>query len=379
MKIAYVTSYDAKDVRNWSGLGYFIGKMLEESGHEVDYIGNLNFKNKYFFKSKKLLHKFVGKNYLWERQYSIAKHFAKQISRRISPETDIIFCPGTLPIAFLNSDKPKVCYTDALFAGMIDYYPSFCNLTTKVIKTGNEIEQMALGNCDLALFSSTWAAETALKYYKVEKQKIQIVPFGANITAQRHRNLIEQLIRSRHKSKCILLFMGVDWERKGGDKAVKVAQTLNQIGIETELRLLGVKNLEGKKFPPFVVDYGFISKSSDEGKALIENIMQQSHFLILPTIADCTPVVFSEACSFGLPVLTTNTGGITSIIENHVNGFMFDIQADASEYAQFVVQILSNEYTYRALCLSSFDTYVQRLNWHSAGKSITNHLHKLVR
>jgi len=35
LKIAYVTTYDAKDVRNWSGSGYFIWQSLVQSGIEV--------------------------------------------------------------------------------------------------------------------------------------------------------------------------------------------------------------------------------------------------------------------------------------------------------------------------------------------------------
>ena len=32
MRIAFVTSYDSTDVGNWSGLGYYMAKSLEQAG-----------------------------------------------------------------------------------------------------------------------------------------------------------------------------------------------------------------------------------------------------------------------------------------------------------------------------------------------------------
>jgi len=36
LRLAYITEYDADDVHNWSGLGYFIARALEQQGFHVD-------------------------------------------------------------------------------------------------------------------------------------------------------------------------------------------------------------------------------------------------------------------------------------------------------------------------------------------------------
>jgi hypothetical protein len=41
MKIAYVTTYDSKNIRNWSGLGYYIGKTLKEQFNDITCVANL--------------------------------------------------------------------------------------------------------------------------------------------------------------------------------------------------------------------------------------------------------------------------------------------------------------------------------------------------
>ena len=44
LKIAYITTYDATDVNNWSGLGYYIAKTLEKHVGDIEYVGNLNYR-----------------------------------------------------------------------------------------------------------------------------------------------------------------------------------------------------------------------------------------------------------------------------------------------------------------------------------------------
>ncbi|HEV2830778.1 MAG TPA: hypothetical protein VGW31_02250, partial [Hanamia sp.] len=41
MKVLFVTTYDACDIRNWSGIPYYLGKAFLDAGIEVEFIGNL--------------------------------------------------------------------------------------------------------------------------------------------------------------------------------------------------------------------------------------------------------------------------------------------------------------------------------------------------
>lgn len=90
----------------------------------------------------------------------------------------------------------------------------------------------------------------------------------------------------------------MEWERKGGEVALRVAELLNKRGLETELHIVG--NYLKRSMPNFVHRHGFISKNSKQGRDHLDQIFSESHFLILPTMADCIPVVLAEASSFGL-------------------------------------------------------------------------------
>ncbi|MFB8791754.1 MAG: hypothetical protein U7123_23650 [Potamolinea sp.] len=272
MRIAYVTNYNAQDIRNWSGSGYYIARSLEKQSISVEYIGSLKEKFGLPLKAKQYLYNYLLKNlphqrYLRDRDPIILKHYAQQISGKLSNiNPDIVFSPGTVPLAYLECKQPIVFWTDCTFSGMIDFYPEFSNLSQETIRNGNTVESLALNKCSLAIFSSDWAAQTAINDYQVSPEKVKVVPFGANIECDRNDSDIRTIVDSRPTNKCQLLFLGVNWYRKGGDIALKVAKELNKIGLDTELTIVGCLPEVDEPLPKFVKYMGFISKSTQEGQ-----------------------------------------------------------------------------------------------------------------
>jgi glycosyltransferase involved in cell wall biosynthesis len=235
-----------------------------------------------------------------------------------------------------------------------------------------------LDRCSLAIYSSEWAAQTAMNYYKVDKSKVKVVPYGANIECHRDYDEIKKIINYRTSNKCKLLFLGVDWLRKGGDIAFKVAKELNKSGLETELTYVGCQPIIEEPLPEFVETPGFISKSTKEGMDKLNSLLNESHFLILPSRADCTPMVLNEANSFGLPCLTTNVGGMPTIIRDGLNGKMFSKDANISEYCTYISYLFSNYDQYKELAISSFNEYMTRLNWSVSGAKVKKLLMEIV-
>lgn len=378
MRISYVTTYDALDIHNWSGLGYSIAKMLKEQNADIDYIGNLKTQVNFLLKVKRRAYlNFSHKTFDIRREPFIAKQYAEQVQTKMNSNTDIVFSPGSVPIALLNSNKPKVFYTDATFAGMLGFYDSFSNLCSETIKHGNYLEKRALETSKLVIYSSDWAAKTAIDNYHVSPDKIKVVPFGANIDCKRNLNDIKDIVNNRSINTLNLLFIGVDWIRKGGDLAVNITKKLNDLGIKTTLHIVGIGRLPFENIPGFIVNHGYISKSSQEGTYKIEQLFINSHFLLLPSKADCTPVVYSEANSYGLPCISSDVGGIPTIIRDDINGKKISLKSDLTEWSNYISGIFSDKAKYNALCLSSFGEYENRLNWNVAGKTIMNFMKEM--
>lgn len=380
MKVAYVTEYNAGDISKWSGTGYYITKSLEAQGLSIDCVGPLAEKYSLFFKGKQFFYRYlIGKRYWRDREPLILKHYAQQVASKLSRlNPDLILSPGTVPIAHLECKQPVVFWTDATFAGLIDFYSRYSNLCQETIENGNKMEKLALDKCKLAIYSSDWAAKTAIENYQIEPSKVKVVPFGANIECTQDIGEIRTLVDSRPSNQCNLLFLGVEWYRKGGDIALQVAEELNKQGLPTKLTVVGCKPITEQPLPNFVMPLGFVSKTTEEGLQKIKKLLSESHFLILPSMADCTPIVFCEANSFGVPCLTTNVGGIPTLIKDDVNGKIFAKEADIADYCTYISNLFSNYSQYKRLALSSFNEYQSRLNWSVAGQTVKKLLKELA-
>lgn len=252
--------------------------------------------------------------------------------------------------------------------------PDYRNLCGETIRKGNAATQMALSKCRLALYSSEWAADTALKNYEVDAQKVQVVPFGANIACTRTFDDIRRIVENKDLDTCRLLFVGTNWSNKGGDFAISVADQLNRRGIKTEQHIVGCD--PKVEMPAFVKQHGFISKRTEEGRMFIDQLMTESHFLILPSRAECYGIVFAEASSFGLPSLATRVGGIQTAVRDGKNGQTFPLNAGPDKYCEYIERFMASREDYKELALASFREYSERLNWDSAGEKVRNLIHQ---
>lgn len=378
MKLAYVTNYDSRSLKGsneWSGTGYYIAQSLKNQSISLEYIGPLKdrFMGRFLRKYKRLYHKLFNQRYLKNPAPYILKNYAEQIADKlIKTNADLIFSASANPIAYLDCKQPIVFWADASFASLLDFYPDYSNLCQETIRDWHYVEQLAHEKCQLAIYSSDWAAQTAINYYGVNEAKVKVVPFGANIESEYSLYEVKDLIESRPSELCKLLFLGVEWYRKGGDVALKVATELNKVGLNTELTVVGCQPITEDPLPSFVKPLGFISKSTDQGKARISQLIAESHFLFLPSLADCTPIVLCEANALGVPCLTTNIGGIPTIVKDNLNGKTFDVTANPLEYSNYISNLFTNYSSYIELALSSFNEYQSRLNWNAAGKAVKN-------
>ena len=383
MKAAYVTQYDAQDIRSWSGTGYNLARSLQESGLELNFIGPLKNTVNPWNVARYVLHtKLRGKNDHPQRDPGFLRNYARQAEALLArSDADVIVAPGGLPLSYLKTELPIVLWTDCTFANLINYYPAFSDLSDRSIRNGHDCERRALHNCDLLLFSSRWAADSAISDYGVDPARVHVVPLGSNMPDSRSKVDVDRLVSARvtRLSQRITLFTsGVSWHRKGIDIAVEVLKSLNERGIEAELIVAGCHPPPGTTLPDNVRLLGFIPKDSQQGLEQLIEIYSSAHFFLLATRADCTPMVLAEAGSFGLPCLAADTGGIASMVQDGVNGWIFNPSRNASEWADRIIEVISLPDDYAKLCRSSYEHYRKNLTWARAGEKAFTLIRGLV-
>jgi glycosyltransferase involved in cell wall biosynthesis len=372
MKLAYTTTFDAGDVSNWSGTPFHMSQSFENKGMQVDYIGSLSrrlepgFKIKQFWKSMA-----CGQRESPRFNITAAKHYSDQVSQKLKTlSVDAVVSPLLNPIAYIETKVPTVLWTDALYSSLVGFYPDYCRHSTTSIKQGNIIAAECLNRCTLAIFSSDWAARTALEIYGISKDKVKVVPFGANMQCQHTSDDIRAMLKTRSRETIKLLFLGKHWDRKGGDIVFKVAKALHAAGQSVHVDFVGCFPPKEVEIPSYIQCHGFISKRTPEGVARITRLLSESHFLFVPSRAEAFGIVFCEANAYGLPCLSSYVGGISTVVKDHVNGMTFGLDAMADVYCDYIMDLMQNYSRYEELALSSFNEFQTRLNWGVATNTV---------
>jgi len=324
-------------------------------------------KLRHYFHPQKTALKLGSQDYIVE--YT---KFAYQVQKQLlKTPCDVIVAPvASEELSFFYSNKPIIYLSDVTFSLYKKYYP--LALDSEEIDWKENQEKAAILKSQKVIYSSEWAANSAIDDYQADAEKVEVVPFGANLDDP---PLAEDVIGKKLSSPCRLLFVGKDWQRKGGTIAFDTLVALLGMGVEAELLVVGtIPPIQHEKLT--VIPY--LNKNLPQQRQQLNQLFLDSHFFIFPTRAECSPIVICEANAFGLPVLTTEVGGIPTIVKNGNNGYMLSRSASGEEYADLIAQTISDPSTYQQLVHSSRREYDQRLNWDKWGERIYQIITKIV-
>jgi glycosyltransferase involved in cell wall biosynthesis len=373
LKIGFVSVEDANDVIPWSGTPYHLLNALRRQDVSIEVFSPLRRDFRFALAPIKIAAQLSRREIEVNRFPLALRSFARQLKQKMrqSP-VDVILSTSSIPITSLQCAEPVIFYTDAIFHTMPGYYGGMWDrLTPGSVRRGIWQEEKALERCTIGVYSSKWAAEGAMRHTRPDK--IRVVPFGPNMPVKHDLGTIREWVAERSlrmQSECRLLFIGADWERKGGAIALETARLLNEMGVNAKLTIAGSQPAES--VPEYVELLGFIDKRSSEGRKQLEELYRRAHFFILPTRAEASAIVFCEASAFGLPTITFKTGGSGDYVHEGKSGFCLPLDSKPDLFARKLKGVLDDKKYYAELCLSAFQEYVTRLNWDSASGALVN-------
>lgn len=360
-KIGYLVHDNPHDVKSFSGTGFYMFNALcKNKNAAVHLLGEKYLKKQSIINqvSKVLRKLFCFSSKLREKVDLIEQYFfLEAIKKELKENTfDFIVAPVCSHLIAEIAKHPKIpailFITDATPSFLKDFYQ--WDIPDNAFVT----EKTAIKNATYVIYSSDYMRRLAsTEYSECDKEKFLTIPFGLNMNA-----VPDTIPTKTYTDKLNLLFVGRDWERKGGEKVLSALQILVNWGYDVQLTIIGANPEQARNVCNIrIIEY--VNKSSESDQAMYFEILSKAHFLLLPTKADCTPMVIAEANAFGVPAITTNVGGIATLVKEGKNGFLLNIDSTANEYANLVHKVFSDKKLYLDLSNSSRKEYEDRLNW----------------
>lgn len=364
MRIGFLSPGDPRHLSAWSGTPHFIFRELSKR-FEVSYVELPSVEKALRYARAGLRRLRVDP--LWS-PFTSRLYAGALVPKLQQLRPDFVFAlASSCQTAGIVSRFPTVHCSDATFAAMLGYYPDFSGLSDRTVRGGHTIERAVIQNSRVLLYPSDWAAQSAVRDYGADPKRLFTVPFGANLAT-----LPDPKARPCDMDEtCRLLFIGVDWNRKGGSLAVDTLRKIQQAGVKAELHVVGCVPPSDVHGPGIHV-HGRLRKSIASERQLLERLFQTAAFLIVPSRQEAYGIVFCEASAYGIPSLATRTGGITTSVQDGENGFLFDPDATADPYAATIIDVWSDKERYYALRERTWQRSSSLLNWNAWGSSVAD-------
>ena len=195
--------------------------------------------------------------------------------------------------------------------------------------------------------------------YSCDPQKVRCVYCGSNVEVSRD----EAFDDDRYRRKRVL-FIGVDWERKGGPTLVKAFRILLKTHPDAVLTIVGCS-------PTLDLPHCEIV-----GKVTLSEVKQflgKASIFCLPTTLEPFGIAFLEAMAHKLPIVATNIGAIPDFVHEGKNGYLVEPR-DPEELAKRLSDLVGSPARCKAFGEVGHQIYWNQYTWERTGKRIREHI-----
>lgn len=235
-------------------------------------------------------------------------------------------------------------YIDATLGEYFGDYRRFdtAGIGESVIRHALAVERAGYARSHKLAVMSKRSATYLVQHYDVPRDRIHVVPPGANIP----EHLIEKFDDQHEpnfaskKTSLTIGFIGLSPERKGLPTISEAVRLLRSAGYDIYLNVIGACPPEISQ-QDGVNHFGLIDKSTDMDHFI--EIMQGIDIGCMLSRAEAAGIAYLEFLRMGVPVIATDVGGAPEILKLGA-GQLVSPGTSAPELAQLLAEMIDEPY-----------------------------------
>jgi glycosyltransferase involved in cell wall biosynthesis len=266
---------------------------------------------------------------------------------RYANQVDVVLQHGAIFHAHTPDGPPVVIYTDftyRLAQREDDWRNPFASAAES--ERWNNLEHEAYHHATMVLTRSDYTRQSLLDDYGMPPERVVTVGGGVNF---------EQLppAASLHPTPRVL-FIGKDFERKGGDLLLAAFARAREHVPNAELWLVTSKeDVSGPGVRRIAPTYD---------RAAIAALYHDSSVFAMPSRCETWGDVFLEAMAYGLPCIGANRDAMPEIIQHGETGFVVEPD-DVESLAHYLKLLLSNGGERQRMGAGGFQRVNESFTW----------------
>lgn len=217
---------------------------------------------------------------------------------------------------FLPGFRSRVPYTIAMDGTPLWYlkngldYAQFPFDPSSVVERGKHWLTSRVYRQAFHLFPLSEGVKASLvEDYGVPAERVTVMPPGVNL-----RRFTSPDRSTRSAAPMKVLFVGADFERKGGDLLARLAGEPGLRDVEF--------HFVTRSYSGATADNIHVHSNVSTNTPELANLYRDADVFALPTRQDSYSIASVEAMATGLPVITTATGGIPDIVVDGETGWL---------------------------------------------------------
>lgn len=226
-----------------------------------------------------------------------------------------------------------------------------------------ELERTIYHNATLNFTRSSNISRSIIEDYSCPSDKVICVHSGSNIGT----NI--EVDKGKYENKNIL-FVGMDWERKGGPELVEAFKRVLKAHPTARLTVVGCSPKLN------------IPSCDVVGRVPLERLnhyYERASVFCLPTKLDPSfPIVCLEAFAHGLPVVATDVEGIPDLVLEGETGHLVKC-GDVEHLSEVLVELIGNAEKCQALGENGRRLVLEKYSWEKVGAEIAKNVMATLR
>lgn len=299
-----------------------------------------------------------GKNFkesFWRTPY-IFKTVRRLLKQRLSKQNYMFTFQMQSLFDCSLPNVPHFIYTDHTHKANL-YYPDF-NIRKLYPEKWIVLENQAYTNAAKIFVRSSNIKKSLIEQYGQPANKAICVYAGNNVET---KNLPTE---EKSYTGQNILFVGIDWERKGGPELIEAFNLVLRKHPNAILTIAGAKpNLQMKnckilgKIPP----------------AELNSYYEEATLFCMPTRVEPFGIAFLEAMQARLPIIGTSVGAIPDFLQNDFNGILIK-PGDIQGIANGIIKLLDNPDLCRLYGERNFNLIKERYSWQAVSQKFHTHI-----